>query len=483
MKNLTLLLLALCAASAALSVAAAPTRESFEPMVRELWDKQVREKGLLVFPGQGNHLCLSIPWHPVADSSSKSNRPMAWHMDFLPTSLQAPERQKQLRQLDALSKVGLLRKSRTFATVGADAKGVIRYEYTEEGWASSVQVERRWCFPYGTRTYLGVTRVAPAVVNARAGLEIYEVRAKAGVKSRSDLAVWARDEHLQTAFPEIQEQLAGKEYAVGFVRGSGGWVDLETLARDEATRRGSVPPSGPTLKVPQMPDPQAAARDPRNALPPPTIEEVKSAITRMNQVGEADPAPSNCIYLPGGERWPVDKKMYDYKTRRYAIAIFTNKDRKPHDPVVKRTIPYIEILEQLGILAARIERNLPADGKDSTSRYDAKVYELTPPFQHRTHARYLDCFPLGTASIKFIDVRLRDKHIPKAAFRYKIRVFYKQPPDWMKSPKLLDGWAELRDSIDRGRACEGEFEFDRTTRHEASGAGSCWWAFDNDYES
>jgi len=53
----------------------------------------------------------------------------------------------------------------------------------------------------------------------------------------------------------------------------------------------------------------------------------------------------------------------------------------------------------------------------------------------------------------------------------------------MKSPKLVDAWRELRDSLDRGRACEGEFEFNRTTRQPQSGSGSCWWAFDSATES
>ena len=96
------------------------------------------------------------------------------------------------------------------------------------------------------------------------------------------------------------------------------------------------------------------------------------------------------------------------------------------------------------------------------------------------------CFPLGKSTVEFVDVQIAENDengFPNSSFRYKLKVMYKEPPAWMNDPVLKDTWTDLRGVIENGRACDGQFGFDRKTRKMHSGAGSCWWAFDSYYEN
>jgi hypothetical protein len=309
------------------------------------------------------------------------------------------------------------------------------------------------------------------------------VRAKAGLSSETDLAPWARDPGVQAEFPEIRKNLGGQEFAVMLVRGAGEWVDFQTMLRDKLVKKDTKFTKESESIRPSVSVETQRTIDEQNALPAPSVDEVKKLLQETHGVGRKDPWPIPCIYLPGSEKLPVDKRLFTSNPPHYSVAIFLNKDRTAYDRVAKKTIPYLDMLERLGIVIKRAQKGVAGEGKDSGAEFDANVYELSPDYGNRIHPRYPYCFPLGDPAVEFVDVQVAE-HVNgygyrESFFRYKLKVMYRSPPAWMKDNLLLDGWSELRGVIDRGMACEGEFGFDKKTRDKHAGGGSCWWGFDS----
>ncbi len=395
------------------------------------------------------------------------------------------EREKQLRQFDALTKVGLLKKFHTTIKLNGEMREVNRYSLTEKGWAASDYTRDMSCFAYGAARYLGISGVEPKVIRTQAGLELYEVRARVGLGSEADLAPWARDQEVQAEFSDITKNLDGKEFAVLLVRGGGEWVDYQSMLRDKARKSATTHPNPSRSEHPHVSDEVKRKINELNALPAPTVDEVKKLLQVMHGVGRKDPWPIPCLYLPGSEKLPVDKELFGYYPSHYSVAIFTSKNRSAYDRVSKKTIPYLNMLEQLGILTKHAAQNVPGTGRD-VGWFDAYIYELTPAYQNRTDSRYPYCFPLGDPTVEFVDLQIAEKDefgFPNSSFRYKLKVMYKTPPAWMSDPLLRERWPELQGVTEHGMACQGKFGFDRKTRDEHSGSGSCWWAFDSYYEN
>lgn len=463
-----------------------PTRENFDRVVRATWEKSSGLRTNNVFGEPATRLCISVPSYPAPDSRSKAQFPLAWHFDFFSDTALTKDREKQLRQLDALTKAGLLRKFNTTANLNGEIKEVTRYSLTEKGWVASGDTRGSSCFAYGASRYLGISRFEPKAVSNQAGLQLYEVRAKVGLGSEADLAPWARDQELQAEFSDIKKNLDGQEFAVLLVRGGGEWVDYQSMLRDEALKKATKPANQNISERPLISEEVKRKIDELNALPAPTVDEVKKLLQVTHGVGQKNPWPIPCLDLPGSEKLPVDKGLYSYNPSRYSVAIFSNKDRTAYDPVANKTIPYLNTLEQLGLLSKRATKGVPGEGRDVGTVFDAYVYELTPAYENRIHSRYPYCFPLGDTTVEFVDLQIAEKDengFPNSSFRYKLKVMYMNPPAWMSDPLLKDGWPELRGVVEHGMACEGKFGFDRKTRDKHSGAGSCWWAFDSYYEN
>lgn len=460
-----------------------PTIEIFDNVARDIWEKRNRSQQASRRIGEKTtSLCITTPPYLSPDARSKAQSPLAWHMDFFSDTPTPKNREHQFRQLDDLVKVGLLKKSSTTIDSHGEARKVTRYGPTAKGWAASGYKGEGSCFAYGTSSYLGVTGFEPKVVHNQAGIELYEVHVKTGIGSADDLAPWAKDPELQDAFPEIKENVKGREFVVLLVRGGGEWVDYETVLKEGVLKKTPTPPRSTLPIARPFPDDVKRQMAELAALPPPTVDEIKKVLEKANG---ADRTVS-CLSLPGAEKLPVDKTLFSANPSRYSVAIFTNKERTDNDRVATKTIPLMNTLQQLGILRKVAAKRMLSGGRGAPAEFDADIYELTPDYENRIDSRRPDCFPLGDATVEFVDVQLAENGelgYFGSSFRYKLKVVFKNPPAWMNDPALKAGWPELRGVTEQGMACEGTFGFDRKSRRMSGGGGSCWWAFDSYYEN
>jgi hypothetical protein len=410
---------------------------------------------------------------------------MAWHFDFVSDKPLTKEREIQLRQLDALSKAGLLDKFNTVANIADETKKVIRYRLSWKGWAASrYKKNDPACFVYGTPRYLGSTGI-PTMAGKHAGFEIYMVKGKVGLGSEAELAPWAKNQEFRSVFPEIDKMVDGKEYSLGLIRDGDEWFNADDILNGKS--RKSLRSISEELKQDKSNVPKIVAEG--DELPDPTVDELRKLLqTLYGNYGD-----NNCLYLPSdGGKLPVDKELYRSNSNTnqdYAVAIFTNKDRTSYDRVFKKTIPYLNMLEQLGIVTKHAERNIPGEGREEKKLFDAQIFELTSQYKNRNRPGRPYCFPLGKPTVEIVDIQLGKRRrfggniMPESHFRYKLRVMYKNLPVWMNDSLLMDSWPELKGIVERGWACDGALSFDRKTRKTGAGGGSCWWAFDSYYEN
>ncbi len=456
-----------------------PNEKNFDVVMRQQWDKQFAAIPGYRSAGVGRpSLCVSLPSYPQPDSRSKSQNAMAWHLDFYRDAPASVQRDKQLEQFDALVKAGFLERSEDVVAVAEESRPVNRYRLTEQGWAATGDGRHGNCFVYGETKYLGIRSFEAKVADSTSGLDMYLVKARTGISGEGELAPWARDPAVQAAFPEIGKALAGQEFPAMLVRGRGKWVDYQSLMREQAARNNPelapLPPAEMSAEAQKM-------RDELRVLPPVTVEEVKALLRKSHGDGNADAWPYGCLYLPGAGKLPVDRNLSRSGGGAYKVAIYTNKPRTAYDQVVKRTVPYIDKLEQLGILVKR-SQSLQGEGKDASTLFDANVYELIPALQPFASQRNPGCLSMGVATVDFVDVQILNKDLesgPETSVSYKLRIRYKTPPAWTSEPLLTAGWSDMRGAVQRGRACNGQFAFDRKSRTLYGGAGSCWWAYDS----
>ena len=464
-----------------------PAQTDLENAVRALWERMnPSHRGDHFFYPAVQPLCIPLPVHPAPDAKSKAELPMAWHVDFYADTMLREDRATQLRQLDALAKVGLLSKSHPTTKENGKTRPITRYALTEKGWAASGYSPEMTCFAYGTARYLGIIPSRTKLIGSQDGAELYEVRRRSGLASETDLAPWARDTHIQAMFPEIGKNLAGQEFTVAVVRKDGKWLDYDSAMKTLQLQKSADAGNAQRPENLRISSEMKRQIDKLKALPAPTVNEIKKILETSHGVGQQDPWPIPCIDLPGIDNLPVDKRLSDNGLHRYAVAIFTDKPRGPYDRVANKTIPYLNLLERLGIVAKRAAKKVAGEGKDAGKFFKADIYTLTPAYKHRLGSRYSTCFPLGKPSIEFVDIQIAESDsfgFPNASFRYKLKVLYRQPPPWMTEPTLQKGWSELRQALENGMACEGEFAFDKKTRTKQSGVGSCWWAFDSYVEN
>ncbi|MDR2112576.1 MAG: hypothetical protein LBQ62_05690 [Candidatus Accumulibacter sp.] len=465
--------------------------KDIDEVARVIWEK--REGINISLYGEPNHpLCVYIPSRPEPDAKSIAKHPMARHFDFISDKPLTKDREIQLRQLDALNKAGLLEKFSTVANIGGEMKKVIRYRLTEKGWSASSYSKRYpACFVYGIPRYLG-TAGTPAMIGKHGGGGIYEVRGKVGLGSEAELAPWAKSLEIRSVFQEINEKIGGQEHSVRIYRDGNEWFDADDILNGRARKKN---PRSISRELEQEKSDALKRAHENSELAAPTIDEIQESL--LEKFG--DPGPSACLHLPSSGKLPVDKTFYRFNPDRsqdYAVAIFTNKDRTPYDRVSRKTIPYLNMLERLGILTKHAESNVPGEGREKGKLFDALIFELTPQYKNRIDPRHRDCFPLGKPTVEIVDIQVGKivniqlgdgqyggSFLSDLNFRFKLRVMYKNPPAWMNDPMLMSNWSELKGVIERGWACDGEFSFDRKTRKTGSGNGSCRWAFDSYYDN
>jgi len=452
-----------------------PTAENFQKAVSAMWDGKLRNQngGLPIME------CAAVPAYPAPDARSKSQQPMAWHMDFLVDKSTSPERERQLRQLDVLTTKGFLNKTAIEVDADGSVRAATRYTLNNSGWAASPAKSGLGCISYGEIQVLGISGFEPKILSEKAGLEVYLVRVKLGIAITDPASNWARDPVVLEAFPDIKKKIAGEVTETLFVRGAGQWMEYGQLLRDEQRRREDARVAAEFGKDDFTPEYKRHMEELRN-LPGPTEEEVKALVAADYK----NPTwRQSCMFLPGSGRLPVDRSLTRPHPSTYGVAIFSNVVRKPSDQVAGRTIPYLEQLERAGILKKTHLMGLPRSARDSPDLQEGDLYELASPQTVALHEMDPTCLPLGPPTVEFISVHIRNEETflgPSSSFSYKLRLYFKEPPNWAHDAKVLENWPELRLALERGRACEGRDEFDRKTRKRKGGnLSDCWWAFDS----
>ena len=436
------------------------------------------------FRSKPPELCVSLPLHPEPDARSKVDHPLAWHLDFREGQHNAA-RSSQLKQLDALNGAGLL--SKVSVTVAGDAaRRFTRYRLTSKGWAASNWKYQTPCLVFGYQHVPLINGFERKQVTGLPNVEWYEVTGTTGAGPIDDLAEWARSAEVRSAFPEIDRQLAGVPFQVLFTWDGKQWVDAYTFMqrKNRPQREGGTDAQQQTQ--PHLEEAIKRERAHLEKLGPPTVDEVKSILNARYGEHQKEPSSMACIALPGDSRLPVDRELTPRTPNRgygrYAVAVFTNKKRPIfYDPVWKKTRPYLETLQSLGVMMKQSQQGMSGNGAEGNLQFDADVYELAPPFATAMDTERSNCLSLGKPTVEFVVLELSEpgyEGVPVTFVRYKLRIRYKAPPSWVKEPQVA-GWDEVQSALQHGRACDGHFEFNRRERILWGGGGSCWWAFDS----
>jgi hypothetical protein len=407
---------------------------------------------------------------------------MAWHADFVVEAKPPRGRDKQLAQLEMLSRAGLLSKTPVTVRIGDTVQEATRYRLTGRGWAATAYKVDGSCLTFGVPRFLGITEFQPKAASARAGLEMYTVKARSGLASDADLEPWARDPEFQSVFPGIEQALKGQEWTWQLIRGAGEWVDYYQFLRDgmDGLPRPESPPTlveeaGRAKRVAEY----KALEEEMRTLPTPSMETIKANLLKGRALYER-----NCLSLPGGDYsyQPVDRNLETLKPARYAVAVFTNKERRANDRIQVKTLPVLAELERIGILRKHPEQGIRGTERDSDLVFDADVYELTPAYAKRISPENPDCLPLGEPVREFVEFRMVEKdsrRYPNLMIRYKALVKYPNAPAWMKDPALKAVWPELRGVMEDGMACQGTFVYSKKKQEAEVHNGDCYWAFDS----
>jgi len=461
-----------------------PSKERFERVVARL----LKEEGATSYTR-----CIRVPGQH--DTGRRVSNSLAWHTE-LPEGAADAKQDKRRQQLDALAGAGLLRKSQIVMRKDGAEIPVTRYQLSDAGWAATIDSRDPFCFPYGQTSFGGVTRFERAMLSVTAGIEVYVVTGVV-VVDESKLPPWAAGAELRAAFPEIDEDIAGREFKVSLVRGGGDWVPYATLGKEDrlrAERERDAAQMTPELKLAiekmRAEDKEWAASWAK--LKPPDEAEIRRLLLKQYEDSGAGQWPVACVALPGSERMPVDAQLHlpgplhdiPLATLRimfpnetlpgpaYGFAIHVDKPRDPRDPIAARTIPYAERLVAIGFLTKRHD---PAFvGKDKQP-HASDIYEVSPAMAGNIQPKRPECPSLGVPNVEIVALRVEtDPEFHIDTLKYRLRLRYPHVPRWMLDPELQSKWLELREWVEGGMACEGEFGFDRRTREIGSGSGGCY---------
>ncbi|MBP9597640.1 MAG: hypothetical protein KBE30_00670 [Desulfobacter sp.] len=213
----------------------------------------------------------------------------------------------------------------------------------------------------------------------------------------------------------------------------------------------------------------------------PSVEEITKILRKVHGHGIIDHYPwiNYTLKLPAGSHWPVD--FYN-KSDKYSVTILLDNQRNENDPVIHKTLPYLETLAKAGVLTKKEVYNMRVESGETSKSHHALVFDLSPEFEPRKGKAG---FNLGIPSVDVVKIEIFDKGYlgqKGASYKYKLKVKYNAPPVWAKDPKLLNQWPELKGVIENGMACSGEFEFDKIKRENSDGYGSCWTNFESVFE-
>lgn len=484
MKHLRLIagILMLGIGSAQGGEATPPSKDDFDKAVKALWEDARSDNDSRWAPLV--RACVQIPLSPSPDAQSTSLHPLANYLDFAADMPPSEDRRQQLRQLDALAKVGILQKSDAENDIRGEIKAVNRYHFTEKGWAASlVGRGARWCLGYGTLRVLGISRFARSGYGPYGNRDVYDVVARVGVTSPDELEQWARDDAVVAAFPAIRKALEGQEVGLEFIQADDGrWLELEEFLEWEQRQRIKRENAEGHAELMRIEKDLRARREASHRHPAPTVAEVTALLQAHFASHMANHHPQHCAPLPdSGSDYPVDRQISGPGSRNYAVAIFPGRPRRKDDPVVVRTQPYLDRLERMGVLIKRAQRQIPAERAGQKVFYDGYVYTLTPPYADKVDPDFPRCLLMGKPTLEIVAIDIFEYPFEQgsgAAFHHKVRLIYRNPLPWTRDAGLREGWSELRERLELGLACEGTIGFDKQTRKAGAGGSSCWWAGD-----
>lgn len=463
-----------------------PSAASFDHAMRQVWEARHPGRGALAgFDGKGLPVCLPLAPRPGPYARSHHWEGLAWHEDYLDETGGdgAAEPAVRRQQLEALTQAGLVERQPVSLRVHGVPRPAMRYRLSSQGWAA--QSWRRACFMLGVQRYLGVTGWQLVRPISNLNRHYYSVRARVGMHE-ADLPAWARHPAVQAAFPELPKLWQSREISLPLVRQWRGWTGPKsrraTAAVPAAQAWQERWQQGWAWVSARFHAMAHAVRKGGHASPEPA--EIERVVRAMHGASSVSADTQNCLYLPGrASSMPVDAVLHSGPAPRYAIAISLQKQNTEHDPVTRKTLPYLRQLEAAGVLVRGERRVVMAPhGRNKGQAFLAEVYELAPAMRHAQHPAEAACLPLGKPTLELVSLQVApagaaDKLHPQ--FRYKLRVLYQAPPAWTTRPGLRSAWPDLREALARGRECQGQFAYDLARNEAKAGSGSCRWAFDS----
>lgn len=445
-----------------------PTISNFDSAMKRIVERKFSDPTPHSYGEPEDAMCVRLPEYYGPEQTSQSPHPFRWYVDVLQDVPEAENSDAKLKQLHALAKVGLLVKSDESSRIKGEVRPVSRFRLSSKGWAIVGYGNNSKCFYYGKRTYWGVTGFSRLAANTQPGVDFYVVKAMFGVPAENALAEWARDPAIQAAFPEIRASLKGKEEIFPIARGANRWYQYNP----------SDPEWTGDIEDPVVLPEAKKHMDEQGAHPPPTVDEIKGILKKQDWLGQGNEfSYTKCMKLPNSDR--VDKDLSH--RGKYSVAIFPGRSRAPYDRKAQITIPYLDQLEQIGVLKKSSVLYPKENATESDAFENAQIFELTDAYADQLDPQH-GCFLLGQPTIEFTDIKIYQpygKKVPVSWFQYKVRLKFDNAPAWMKDPVLKKAWSELGNVLDSGKACEARYEFDRKTRQPGTGGGSCWWAFDS----
>lgn len=434
------------------SEAALPPHAEVEQALKSLWEtviaRQAPSGSRSGFDDRLNLQCVSLPRRPAQARESKADLPFQWFIE-LPAAATASEQDLQFRQkADALVDAGVMEKQVVRSTSYEGVALYDRYLLTSAGWKLSTTHRRPFCFAYGAPTFREFTGIRRLPSGSESEVELFAVTGKTGFHNLEAIEPWARSPAVLAAFPEIQAQLDGKDFQTTLARNA---QKQWTVYRARKSKSDERSVDGP--------------------LPP--EKEIKALIRQQNGGGAEASWTSGNACLPSSE--DVDESVRT-DDRHYAVAMIGGAVRKPDDRAAK-ALRKLDELVAAGVLQKSARSEIRFRGKASSPIASGYLYELTPPYRSAARADRKNCFHLGRAEVEFVAFKqeLDNRGQPRA--KYRILLKYPAAPKWTQDPRLVEHWADLRNLLSHGEACDGNFAYSASHRDLRGGGGSCWPAF------
>ena len=471
-----------------------PTAPSFDWAVREILAHNARGAAPFdprpLLPGL-EQSCLTLDELPAPDGRSVSASGMAWHEDFIDEAarpqaqLPAPQPSsgRRLEQLRALADAGMLERTRIHMPISGVSYPATRFRLSRKGWESSGWGNPPECLSLGWRSYMGLSGWRDEQPDSNLERSYYVVNMHTALDARQ-LPYWAVQPAIQRAFADkLTQALLPESRQMILVREASGWAGMQLRERAARTESG--------WKYWQREARVLYGKLHRQALlgwnallgkDAPGEAQIRQIIEKLHGASAPGADARHCLGLPAPPAWPVDEEL-PAQPPRYSVAVYAQQAaREPGSRVLTRTQPYLQRLAALGVLRSERRTITARHGPQSGQPVQADVYELAEALQSAQSPAQAGCLLLGQPHIDIVSLEIAPASAATSdllpRFRYRLLLTYPSPPAWAQRHEWQAGWPELRDALERGQACEGEFAYDSARHEHGAGVSHCRWAFD-----